>query len=170
LIPTKNKIVLLNFILLLSACVQAPSDPVRTTHNLAPSNAHIKKNALPVIQMIQSDERLRVILYSDGCFQKDGSLTTPCARQLGTTIRTIKRYGNGLIQVVGYTDDIYDPRLAEAISQQQARVVATYLYAKGISLQRLRAIGFGNHNSIASNRDVHASAANRRVEITLVKN
>ena len=132
-------------------------------------NKH-KKNIPPrLIQVIQGPERLRVILYSDVCFQFDGQLTAQCANQLSNTMKTIKRYGDGLIQVVGYTDDIYASQTAEKLSQRQADTVVAFLWSKGIGSQRLRAVGFAAHNSIASNRSVDASAANRRVEITLVR-
>lgn len=129
-----------------------------------------KKTSPPaLIQVIQSPERLRVILYSDVCFQANDRLTTECSNQLTATMKTIKQYGDGLIQVVGYTDDIYDPQTAEKISQRQADSVVAFLWSKGIGSQRLRAVGFASHDPIASNRNVKASAANRRVEITLVK-
>ncbi|MES2998138.1 MAG: OmpA family protein [Pseudomonadota bacterium] len=129
-----------------------------------------KKKTLPTLmQVIQSPDRLRVILYSDVCFQTNGRLTIDCLDQLARTMNTIKRYGDGLIQVVGYTDDIYDPQTADEISLRQANSVLVFLWSKGIEPQRLRAVGYGNHDPIASNRNVKASSANRRVEIMLVK-
>jgi outer membrane protein OmpA-like peptidoglycan-associated protein len=124
----------------------------------------------PVIQVIQSADRLRVIAYSDVCFRPNGKLTVNCAKQLSQTIKLVKSYGDGLIQVVGYSDDLYDPQTASAITQDQAEVITSFLWLHGIGSQRLRTIGYGRHDFIASNRNVRASSFNRRVEIILVKN
>lgn len=124
----------------------------------------------PVIQVVQAADRLRVIAYSDGCFRPNGKLTVNCAQQLSQTIKLIKSYGDGLIQVVGYSDDLYDPQTASAITQDQAEVITSFLWSHGIGSQRLRTIGYGRHDFIASNRNVKASSFNRRVEIILVKN
>lgn len=159
--------------LLLSACTttQHTVDPKYSTATEKRKITGRKQEIPPaLIQVVQSPERLRVILYSDGCFQaNNGHLTAECSQQLAATMNTIKHYGEGLVQVVGYTDDIYDPKLATAVSQQQADSVMAFLWSKGIASQRLRAIGFGNHDPIASNRSVKASVANRRVEISLVR-
>lgn len=124
----------------------------------------------PVIQVVQSADRLRVIAYSDGCFRSNGKLTRNCMRQLSQKVKLIKSYGDGLIQVVGYSDDLYDPQTASTISQEQAEVITSFLWSHGIGSQRLRTIGYGRHDYIASNRNVKASSFNRRVEIVLVKN
>jgi|EndMetStandDraft_5_1072996.scaffolds.fasta_scaffold41928_2 flagellar motor protein MotB len=131
-----------------------------------------KKKGLspPVIQVVQAADRLRVIVYSDGCFRPNEKLTVNCTQQLSQTIKLIKSYGGGLIQVVGYSDDLYDPRTASAITQDQAEVITSFLWSHGIDSQRLRTIGYGRHDFIASNRNVKASSFNRRVEIILVKN
>lgn len=124
----------------------------------------------PVIQVIQGADRLRVIAYSDGCFRPNGKLTRNCMQQLSQKVKLIKSYGDGLIQVVGYSDDLYDPQTASNITQEQAEVITSFLWSHGIGSQRLRTIGYGRHDYIASNRNVKASSFNRRVEIILVKN
>lgn len=136
------------------------------------TSAKKKKNLLPlpVIQIVQGPDRLRVIAYSDVCFRPNGKLTANCAQQLNQTIKLIKSYGDGLIQVVGYSDDLYDPQTAAVITQDQAEIITSFLWSHGIGTQRLRTIGYGAHDSIASNRNVKASSFNRRVEIILVKN
>lgn len=129
-----------------------------------------KDSPPPVIQVVQSADRLRIIVYSDGCFRPNGKLTRNCTQQLSQTVKLIKSYGDGLIQVVGYSDDLYDPQTAFVLTQDQAEVITSFLWSHGIGSQRLRTIGYGRHDYIASNRNVKASSFNRRVEIILVKN
>lgn len=134
----------------------------KTTKNkVVPSSA---------VQIIQGADRLRVIAYSDVCFRHNEKLTANCARQLTQAIKLIKSYGEGLIQVVGYSDDLYDPQTAAAITQEQAEIITNFLWLNGVGSQRLRTIGYGGRDFIASNRNVRASSFNRRVEIILVKN
>lgn len=128
------------------------------------------KRLIPVIQVIQGTDRLRVIAYSDACFQSDGQLTSRCAWQLNQTMKTITSYSNGLIQIVAYTDDLYDSKTAVKIAQDQADTVTGFLWKHGIEAQRLRTIAYGAHGFIASNRSVRSSSFNRRVEIILIKN
>jgi outer membrane protein OmpA-like peptidoglycan-associated protein len=157
---------------LLSACTTASQTddlPHHAKIKTSETDADKKKNLASRVQVIQDFDRLRVILYSDACFQSNGHLTTECSEQLASMMHTIKKYDNGLIQVVGYTDDTYDPQTANEISLRQANSVLAFLWSEGIESQRLCAKGFGNYGSIASNRSVKASAANRRVEIILVK-
>lgn len=147
--------------------------------NLGPDSTQIETKQLPAqkkkasppdcIQVIQSPYHIRVVLYNDLCFQYNAQLTPTCARQLLRAMHTMKQYGNGLVQVVGYSDDIYDSQTANALSQQQANTVVSFLWAHGIETGRLQATGFGKHDPIASQRSLKGSAANRRVEITLVK-
>lgn len=127
------------------------------------------KDLIPVIQVIQTTDRLRVIVYSDACFQLNGQLTSHCAWQLNQAMKTIKSYGNGLVQVVAYTDDLYDPKAATKIAQEQADTVTSFLWKHGIEAPRLRTIAYGAHGFIASNRRVRSSSFNRRVEIIVVK-
>lgn len=164
---------LLVSILLLSSCASQQTNTVYPTKMHRKTKIAKKKKQLSStstrIQIIQSPDRLRVVLYSDACFQTNGDLIQVCAQQLGRAIKTMKHYSNGLIQVVSHTDDMYDPVTSEELTQRQANSVVAFLWSKGIAAPRLRAVGFGDHDPIASNKNVRACAANRRVEIVLVK-
>lgn len=158
---TKNLLLLISLVLF-AGCASTKDG----TKGVKSANA----TTLPqVVQIIQGPDRLRVIAYSDGCFNAS-TLTTVCSRQLNNAMKIIRSYGDGLIQVVGYTDDLYDPQTAQKIAQKQAEMVTSFLWLHGIGSQRLRTVGYGAHDFIASNRSVNGSSYNRRVEIILVKN
>jgi outer membrane protein OmpA-like peptidoglycan-associated protein len=162
-------LLLLN-LFLLSSCTTTSTPQKDSLSATKIGKSKQKKELSPVlVQVIQSPERLRVVLYSDVCFQSNGRLTMACSQQLVNAMKTMKQYGDGVIQVVGYTDDIYDPQTANELSQRQADAVVAFLWSHGIGSRRLCATGFGIHDPIASNRSIKANAANRRVEITLVK-
>ncbi len=77
-------------------------------------------------------------------------------------------------QVAGHTDDV--PIETERfpsnweLSTARALEVARFLRLQGVSPAMLSAAGYGEYDPVASNKDLHERARNRRIEITLVPN
>jgi OOP family OmpA-OmpF porin len=63
----------------------------------------------------------------------------------------------------GHTDDIGDAAYNIDLSQRRAQAVVDYLAARGVSPGRITAVGFGEHQPIASNSTEEGRAQNRRV-------
>ena len=81
------------------------------------------------------------------------------------------KYGGKLIDVIGHTDT--DPIKKSPwkdnweLSMQRALSVLRYLTKKGIADDKIRAVGRGESQPIASNNTVSGKARNRRVEIVV---
>ncbi|WP_246859431.1 PA14 domain-containing protein [Spirosoma sp. KCTC 42546] len=71
------------------------------------------------------------------------------------------------IDVAGHTDNVGDPRLNLALSENRAKVVVAYLIRHGIAENRLTATGYGGTRPIADNAAESERSKNRRVEITI---
>jgi len=71
------------------------------------------------------------------------------------------------IDVAGHTDNVGDPRLNLALSENRAKVVSNYLMRRGIADDRLIATGYGGTRPIADNSTEGGRSKNRRVEITI---
>lgn len=71
------------------------------------------------------------------------------------------------ITISGYTDSKGNPESNLQLSKNRANSVARYLENKGVSSQRIQAVGFGDRNPIASNDNEDGRAKNRRVEIKI---
>ena len=69
------------------------------------------------------------------------------------------------IVIVGHTDSVGDPGQNEDLSTARARSVMTYFAAHGINPARMKAIGRGEYNPIASNDTAEGRAKNRRIEL-----
>jgi outer membrane protein OmpA-like peptidoglycan-associated protein len=74
------------------------------------------------------------------------------------------------IQVNGHTDNSGDSQVNKVLSLNRAQAVMRFLVQRGVSDQRLRAVGFGEERPIVSNDDEEGGRAiNRRTEIEVIK-
>lgn len=158
----------------LTACVTDPIQQSIDQQRSAAKKATVVLNDKPAssaVQVIQTPERLRIVLYSDRCFEWSGHrhMRPVCMKQLDKALDLLASYGSGPIKVIAYTDDMYDTKTAANIAQRQANITAAFLWSRGIPSMSLQAIGRGRHDFVANNRDINASAANRRVEIVRAK-
>lgn len=72
-----------------------------------------------------------------------------------------------LIEITGHTDSSGDETSNEILSLQRAQAVARHLAARGISAERLIAIGAGSSKPIADNALRYGRSLNRRIEILM---
>ncbi len=91
-------------------------------------------------------------------------------QQLNELAKTIKDNEQLVIEIVGYTDNVGDPRLNLGLSQFRAKAVANYLFFKGADPDRIRSNGFGPAKAVAENDTEENRSKNRRVEMVLIEN
>jgi len=87
---------------------------------------------------------------------------------LDSVANTLTQYNQTVIEVAGHTDNVGTDAYNQALSQQRANSVASYLSGKGVMQQRMIVVGAGETRPIASNDTDAGRAQNRRVEITIV--
>lgn len=73
------------------------------------------------------------------------------------------------IQVEGHTDSVGGDAYNQRLSESRAKSVVAYLVAKGVSQDRLTAIGYGRSRPIADNATAEGRAKNRRTEFTVLE-
>ena len=71
------------------------------------------------------------------------------------------------VGVYGHTDNVGGVQSNQALSEERANSVKSYLLSKGLSAQRIEAKGFGPSNPIATTATAAGRAQNRRLQIVL---
>ncbi|OYT68226.1 MAG: hypothetical protein CFK48_12330, partial [Armatimonadetes bacterium CP1_7O] len=74
------------------------------------------------------------------------------------------------LRIHGHTDigSVENPKHNQRLSEERAINVRQYLIRKGISPDRLEAVGHGNTQPIADNSTPEGRALNRRVEFEVI--
>lgn len=72
-----------------------------------------------------------------------------------------------IIEVQGHTDNVGKPESNMKLSQNRANAVMTYLVNKGVPMERMSAVGYGQEQPIADNATKAGKQKNRRVEFKI---
>jgi OmpA-OmpF porin, OOP family len=73
------------------------------------------------------------------------------------------------IEIQGHTDGTGRRPANLALSRERAQAVKDYLVGRGLSADRLTAVGFGPDRPVASNRNESGRAKNRRIEFRVIR-
>jgi outer membrane protein OmpA-like peptidoglycan-associated protein len=84
--------------------------------------------------------------------------------------RNLQRYPDTSVIVLGHTDNVGSASYNQDLSQRRAQAVAGVLLEEGVAPMRVRAIGRGEDEPVASNLTPEGRAQNRRVEVIIRPN
>lgn len=98
---------------------------------------------------------------------KSGStiLTKSSYKTLNDIVSLMTKFADVNLEIQGHTDNVGDDEYNENLSQGRAQSAVDYLIRKGITVDRLRAVGYGPRKPIADNKTKKGRAKNRRVEL-----
>ncbi|MBD3391608.1 MAG: OmpA family protein [Chitinivibrionales bacterium] len=138
-------------------------DGVMDEWDQCPNTAGVKEaKGCPKAKEIQ---RGRLILKGVHFESGKATLTPNSFMILNEVFESLKAWPEVKIEIRGYTDSIGSATLNQKLSQARAESVMEYIVGKGIDRSRIRAIGMGEADPIASNQTAQGRAKNRRVEI-----
>ncbi len=120
------------------------------------------RNNLDAIKLVMGD----AVLFPTGKYQ----LSAAADATLSRIAYNLKQFPESDITVVGYTDNTGSQQVNDKLSQERAQSVVDYLEQQGVAASRLKAIGKGWNDPIASNATAEGRAQNRRVEIYITAN
>ncbi len=96
-------------------------------------------------------------------------LTSASFSALDRVFQTLTDHQDIRIEIRGYTDSSGEWTANLKLSQLRADVIKLYFIKKGIVAERVRAVGYGESNPIASNMFPEGRADNRRIEFAQMK-
>ena len=88
---------------------------------------------------------------------------------LNETAKILKEDPEVRLELAGYTDGTGTEVYNKGLSDRRSKAVFDYLASKGIAASRMRAVGYGESNPVASNKTEEGRAKNRRVELRILK-
>jgi outer membrane protein OmpA-like peptidoglycan-associated protein len=115
------------------------------------------------------EQRITLTLSGEVLFKTDQSDLLPIARsRLERVAEVLKEQGVEKTMVVqGHTDSRGSDAYNDKLSQDRAESVRRFLIEEGLPAEKIRAVGKGEGNPIASNDSAEGRANNRRVEIVI---
>lgn len=123
------------------------------------------------VGIVNNGTNLVVTLPQDILFDTDSTTVSGASQNdLYTLARSINRYPHSTVNVVGHTDSTGDASYNFDLSQRRAQAVASVLMNGGVAPQRIRSIGRGEDQPVASNATPAGRSQNRRVEIIITPN
>ncbi|MBV1867254.1 MAG: OmpA family protein [Marinosulfonomonas sp.] len=123
------------------------------------------------IQIINTGDELIVRMPQDILFAVDSSTVGNALRSdLRALADNLQRYPGSTVVVNGHTDSTGSASHNLSLSQGRADAVAAVLISNGVPSGRVRPIGRGEHEPIATNQTSAGRAQNRRVDIVIRPN
>ena len=140
-------------------------------NNLDRQEAELRSQLGSNVGIINNGSSLTVTLPQDILFAVDSTtLTGALQNDLVSVAASLNRYPDTTVNVIGHTDNTGAAAYNQDLSQRRAQAVASVLINAGVGPQRIRSIGRGEDQPVASNLTPQGQAQNRRVEIIITPN
>jgi outer membrane protein OmpA-like peptidoglycan-associated protein len=116
-------------------------------------------------------EGIQLTMESGILFKTNQSALQAQAKQsIQKIAEVLKEYPDTDIFIAGHTDSDGAEDFNQKLSERRAQSVADYLNTLGVNSARLKMIGYGETQPVASNDTVAGKQANRRVEVAIMAN
>ena len=128
-----------------------------------PPNTRVDSTGCPLPVAQVASIKLKVNFAFDSSTVQEKYFT-----DLGELAKFLKRFDQVDVSIDGYTDSVGDATYNQGLSQRRAQAVVDMLVKTyGIAPSRLKAVGFGESDPVASNDSAEGRAENRRVMASL---
>lgn len=120
------------------------------------------------IDVINTGNELIVRMPEAILFATDSATLNPQLRSdLFVLADSLNKYPQSIVTVTGHTDNTGTASYNQALSERRAWSVAEVLRNGGVAGSRIRTVGAGESQPIATNQTAAGRAQNRRVDITI---
>ena len=139
-------------------------------HQMDQQAKELQQN-IPGATVARVGEGIAVTFESGLLYDFDSDVVRASAAQnLGNLAASLNKYPNTDLLIVGHTDAVGTGEYNQGLSQRRATAASNYLASQGVSAARLRALGRGETEPLATNDTEAGRQLNRRVEIAIVAN
>ncbi|NGP88163.1 OmpA family protein [Fodinibius halophilus] len=116
-------------------------------------------------------EGIKITFDSGILFSVDSyTLREQSKENIAELAETLKKYDNTNILFAGHTDNTGSESYNKELSEKRAKSVAKYTSFLDVNAERMKIIGYGESDPIASNNTEAGRQENRRVEIAIYAN
>ena len=120
-------------------------------------------------QVVNDGSQIHVILPENVTFPTGSAVVNAgFYGALAAVARNLTDHPNSTIQVVGHTDNVGTAAYNNDLSLRRALAVSEILIRNGLATSRIRYMGQGYYQPIATNTTSAGRAMNRRVEIIII--
>lgn len=119
-----------------------------------------------VADVQRTEDGIRVTMRDKVLFDTGQSMLKPESRNgLIKIADVLKKYNKTEVAIVGHTDNVGSASYNQGLSERRANSVQVFLISEGVKSSRLKTVGMGFDEPLASNDTPEGKALNRRVEL-----
>lgn len=124
--------------------------------------------SIPGAKVERVGEGIQVTFESGLLFDFDSDRIRPdAAANFQELARSLKKFGNSNLLIVGHTDSQGDDAYNMGLSQRRANAASAYLQSQGVPASRISTSGRGESEPVATNDTEAGRQLNRRVEVAI---
>jgi outer membrane protein OmpA-like peptidoglycan-associated protein len=124
--------------------------------------------SIPGAKVERVGEGIQVTFESGLLFDFDSDRIRPdAAANFQELARSLNKFGNSNLLIVGHTDSQGDDAYNMALSQRRANAASAYLQSQGVPASRISTSGRGESEPVATNDTEAGKQLNRRVEVAI---
>lgn len=126
----------------------------------------IAQNKLLAMQSEAEESKILLAFGKIEFVSGTANLVPGALQEIDLLVSYMDKYPNKTVALAGHTDSSGSAELNKNLSQQRAESIRRVLISKGVSAERIFAIGYGESQPIASNTTRTGRQKNRRIDIT----
>lgn len=124
--------------------------------------------SIPGAKIERVGEGIEVTFDSGLLFDFDSDRIKPeAAKNLQELARSLNKFGNSNLLIVGHTDSQGEDAYNMSLSQRRANAASAYLQSQGVPSARISTSGRGESEPVATNDTDAGRQLNRRVEVAI---
>lgn len=133
--------------------------------------AELRQDLGSNVGVVNTGDRLVVTMPQDILFATSSFTVSQSIRgDLFAVADSLQKYPDTTVQVIGHTDSTGSASYNQTLSERRAAAVTDVLLQGGVAPRRVRSIGRGEDQPVASNLTPEGRAQNRRVDIVILPN